>query len=97
MIHTGEVKLFAENGYYFKIYNDGDTFGDADTLCGIRRNGSAVATTHSKVYRISKQMIDQVINQFPEIKSKMTEEAFDEQKTLTHLRFKLLQKNPVFG
>ena len=27
----------------------------------------------------------------------MTEQAFDEQKKLTHLRFKRLQQNPVFG
>jgi len=46
MIHQGTIKLFAENGYPFKIYRDGDVFGEADCLTGIRRNGTAIAVTY---------------------------------------------------
>jgi len=46
-IHKGEVKLFAENDFYFAIFKSGETFGDVDAHCGIPRNGTAKVTTES--------------------------------------------------
>jgi len=65
MIHKGTVKLFAENGYPFKIYKDGDAFGEADSLSGIRRNGTAIAVTYCQVYRTNISTIEEVLLNFP--------------------------------
>jgi len=73
MIQQGTVKLFAENGYPFKIYKDGDVFGEADSLCGIRRNGTAIAVTSCQLYRATKSTIEEVLLNFPEIKRKIVE------------------------
>jgi len=40
-IQKGDVKIYAENDFYFAVYRSGDTFGDADVFCGTRRNGTA--------------------------------------------------------
>ena len=72
-------------------------FGEADALCGIRRNGTAIAVTYCQLYRATKSTIDEVLLNFPDIKKKITEQAFEEQKVLTHYRLKLLQRNPVYG
>ena len=46
-IHKGEVKLFAENDYYFAIFRAGETFGDTDVYCETKRNGTASVTSES--------------------------------------------------
>ncbi len=40
-IETGQVRLYAENGFPFQIYKYGETFGDTDVFCELRRNGTA--------------------------------------------------------
>ena len=41
MIHSGSVKLYAENGYPFAQYISSKTFGEVEVILNIRRNGTA--------------------------------------------------------
>jgi signal-transduction protein with cAMP-binding, CBS, and nucleotidyltransferase domain len=52
LIHKGTVKLYAENGYPFIQFKNGQHFGDVDLFCGIRRNGTAQTTEECLLYKI---------------------------------------------
>jgi len=55
-IHSGHVKLFAENQYPFKVYRPGDVFGESEVFCNLRRNGTAIVigTNQCELYQIRK-------------------------------------------
>jgi len=52
IIYKGTVKLYAENGFPFSTFTNGQHFGDVDTFCGIKRNGIAIAMEECLLYKI---------------------------------------------
>jgi len=53
-IYKGIIKLYAENNYPFYTFNNGNTCGDSDMFCNIRRIGNAVAMEDTMLYSIQK-------------------------------------------
>lgn len=43
LLHSGYVKLLAENGHAFSIYRNGSNFGDSEVILGLKTNGTAKA------------------------------------------------------
>jgi len=43
MIFTGRASLYAQNGYIFMTYSEGDLLGDSDAFLGKERDSKAIA------------------------------------------------------
>jgi CRP-like cAMP-binding protein len=68
LIHKGSVKLYAENGYPFVQYKQGDQFGECDLLCNTRRLGSAQASENCLLYKIEKTKFEYVLSDYPKLR-----------------------------
>ena len=97
LIHKGTVKLYAENGYPFIQFKNGQHFGDVDLFCGIRRNGTAQTTEECLLYKIQKNQLEDALHDFPALKKKLIAKALADNTTLTQLRLDVLKKNPIYG
>lgn len=75
IIHKGTVKLYADNGYPFSQYKSGMHFGDADLLCGTRRNGTAKASEDCLLYKIEKGKLEDILGDFPSMRIKLVTKA----------------------
>ena len=59
LIHSGTVKIYAENGFAFATFRKGMNFGDSEILIGMRRNGTARTHDSLHLYTLSKVDIEQ--------------------------------------
>ena len=53
-IKTGNVKIYAKNGFSFGKFVDGQHFGEAEVMHKIPREGKAVAETDCVLYSLHK-------------------------------------------
>lgn len=77
-IKTGEVKMFNTNpnGKEFMqgIFYDGDSFGEPPLLSDFNYPASAATVKASKIYKLSKSKLIQLLKDNPEINLKFTRE-----------------------
>lgn len=72
LIHKGLVKLYAENGYPFISFRVKEHFGDNDSMLNQRRMGTAKSMAkRSQMYKLNKQQLDEVLEDYPEIKKEI--------------------------
>lgn len=96
MLHTGQVKLYAQNGYPFITYREGDHFGESDCLLGESRDSKAVAVVASVVYMINKDDFNAVLANFPDQKKKFLSQA-KIKRDKHHKKIQLIKKrHPLF-
>ena len=72
-------------------------FGDVDMLLGVRRNGTAQATDDCMLYKIQKNQLSEILEDFPSIKKKLFNKAIIDNKNLIRDRLEVLKKNPMYG
>jgi len=59
LIHSGVVKIYAENGFAFATFRKGMNFGESEILTGMRRNGTARTQDVLSLYTLSKPDLEQ--------------------------------------
>eukprot|EP00351_Strombidinopsis_sp_SopsisLIS2011_P005188 CAMPEP_0116870460 /NCGR_PEP_ID=MMETSP0463-20121206/373_1 /TAXON_ID=181622 /ORGANISM="Strombidinopsis sp, Strain SopsisLIS2011" /LENGTH=171 /DNA_ID=CAMNT_0004507029 /DNA_START=882 /DNA_END=1397 /DNA_ORIENTATION=+ len=97
IVHQGEVKMYAVNGFPYHTYKIGDVFGDADCFLNEPRDSKAAAAIPCILYSINFDKLNELLVQFPEQKSKMLANA---KKANSMHRKKMMQvekKNPIYG
>ena len=55
MIYKGRVSLYAQNGYAFVSYGEGDLLGDSDALLDEVRDSKAIAQVNSTMYTLKME------------------------------------------
>jgi len=58
LLEIGKVKLYAQNGFPFITYNEGDIFGDSDALLGELRDCKATAAMDCTLHSIKIESIE---------------------------------------
>jgi signal-transduction protein with cAMP-binding, CBS, and nucleotidyltransferase domain len=67
--------LFAQNGFPFISYNQGDIFGDSDSLLGELRDSKAAAAMACTLHSLKMEDVEELLNQFPEVHEEMKKVA----------------------
>ena len=86
LLNKGKVKLYAENDIEFAIYRERDHFGDTDMILNQRRNGTAITIIETYLYKIYKNVLDNVIINFPDVKQMLHDQAYQTNKILVKSR-----------
>lgn len=82
LLHKGRVNLYAQNGFPFASFKNGETFGDADALTGHSRCGTAKVLTKCTAYFINITDLFDVIAGAPTLKYKIVIKALQDYKHL---------------
>jgi len=96
-IYSGTVKIYAENGFSFATFRKGENFGETDILTGMRRNGTARTVDILQMYTLTKADLEQSLQEFPDVRRKLLQEAIEKQRELAKARYQILSKNPIYG
>jgi CRP-like cAMP-binding protein len=67
-LNSGEASLFAENGYSFFKFVEGDTFGQSEMFMDAQRSSNLEAKTECNMYQLSKDKITFILINFPHIR-----------------------------
>ena len=97
MIFKGRVSNYAQNGYIFMTYVEGDLLGDSDALRDEVRDSKAIAQVNSILYTIKMEKLNELFVQYPEANGQMMRAA--DKKKQRHLRkIAAIEKRfPVYG
>lgn len=68
LIKQGKVKLFAQNGFAYISIKDGEHFGDYEVIFNEPREGKAVAVTESLFYTLTKDDMDELLEQYTDMR-----------------------------
>lgn len=97
LIHNGIIKLHAENDFPYAVYRESTCFGDQDIFLNQRRNGTAKSIQKSQLYKLTKNNIEDILQDYPDVRRMLIEEAIDKNKILIEHRLVIVQKNPAYG
>ena len=97
MIYKGRVSLYAQNGYVFMSYGEGDLLGDSDALLDEVRDSKAIAQINSVMYTVKMEQLDELFAQYQEAQEQMMRLAL--RKNAKHKKkiIAIEKKYPVFG
>ena len=97
MIYKGRVSLYAQNGYVFMSYGEGDLLGDSDALLDEVRDSKAIAQINSVMYTVKMEQLDELFSQYQEAQEQMMRLAL--RKNAKHKKkiIAIEKKYPVFG
>lgn len=74
-IHKGIVKLYAENDFSFYIFKVSHEFGDNDMVLNQRRMGTAKTMINCQLYKITKNHLEQILEDYPSIRQDMIKQS----------------------
>ena len=89
-VNSGNVKLYAENGFPFATFRKGDNFGEQDCLLGMRRNGSARSFELVKLYVLSLFDLEESFQGFRAVRHYLIKTAIVTQEKLLKARMNVL-------
>ena len=67
-LNTREASLFAENGYSFYKFIEGDHFGQSEMFMDLPRSSNLEAKTECNMFQLSKDKITFILIMFPHIR-----------------------------
>lgn len=71
MIYKGRVSLYAQNGYVFTSYGEGDLLGDSDALLDEVRDSKAIAQVNSIMYTVKMEQLDELFSEHQQVQEKL--------------------------
>ena len=97
MIYKGRVSLYAQNGYAFVSYGEGDLLGDSDALLDEVRDSKAIAQGNSTMYTLKMEQLDELFAQYQDAQAQMRRLA-DRKRAKHKKKIAAIEKRyPVFG
>ena len=91
-IHKGIIKLYAENDFSFSMFKVSDQFGDNDMMLNLRRMGTAKTMMTCQLYKITKQQLEEVLEDYPIIRQDLIRSAKEKNVELIFQRKKTIEK-----
>eukprot|EP00347_Sterkiella_histriomuscorum_P011676 403371537 len=92
-IYKGSIRLYSQKGYCFQRYDEGDIFGESDTLFKYPRDSHAMSQTHVMLYMLKVDYAFlKASKEFEQNLKKMIREA--KMKRLEHTTLMMTVDNP---
>lgn len=82
---NGELTLSKEGKEYFKIFRDGDFFGEMILFSNESRTASVKAETYCDLYSLDKISFDMVISKYPDFFEKIKKQALLRNETISFI------------
>ncbi|CDW91576.1 cation channel family protein [Stylonychia lemnae] len=96
-IKSGKIRLYAENGFPFASYQEGQHFGDPEVLFKETRDGKAVAQTDCLFYALHKDDLEKLIDQHDDMKKIIYEQALKKKEAHQKGKEAASKVQPVYG
>lgn len=97
MIYKGEVSLYAQNGYAFISYGEGDVLGDSDALLDEVRDSKAIAQDNCVMYSVKMEQLDEIFVMYQDSQKQMMRQAMRKRERHRKKIVAIEKRHPVFG
>ncbi len=96
-IKQGKVKLYAQNGFPYLSCKDGEQFGDYEVIFNHPREGKAVAFSDCLFYTITKDDLDNQLEQYEDMRFFIDSQAGKSRQKHRKLQNEAMKINPIFN